>query len=409
MSTRKFLNFFFIIMLLAIYNVPIGALNFSLDRLLIPIAFVALLVNNRTKVPGLGLLIFWLITSSILSIVFADNYDLRGFMSFGPSWFQSIVVFYLAVASANKFGVDLLDKVFKWHLYILIPLTLYGFWFVYVKGVINFKYPLDFLLGDINSQIHKVKMLRNNRLFFPLSSAPRLGFVAGCLFIYFLYFIKSRRSKWWYCGSSLFIMLVTISRGPIVSLVLSFVLAYFLKGALKKTIKNQIVVYFFMMIIGLFVILNVEAFFELENSPFKRIFLLGSEQDASFQGHLNIRLEVLKKVFSGTVTHLFFGYGLGQFLVITGTTSAHSSYFTQLYEQGIFGVLGYLLVFITTVGTSMRLYLKYPSKHTMSFLVMAIFLGVIHLTYDAITTTILWAYTGFVYGASLYLKRVYEA
>jgi hypothetical protein len=277
---------------------------------------------------------------------------------------------------------------------------LYGFWFVYVQDKIVFNYPLSGFLPDLAHDDHKVGMLRNSRLFFPFSSAPRLGFVAGMLLIYFFYFAQTKKQKWLMVGGSIFIVLVTISRGPVLSLVVSFALAYLIKNFYRGKMHYLLLFGIVALLLGLgFTLVSVS-----EGSTFARLFSIGSD-DASIQGHLGIRFKVLDMIFSNNLHHFFFGYGLGQIEHQLSISSAHSSYFTQLFEQGVFGVIAFATMYIILITKAWKYYRLNPANEVFGLFVIAIYLGIVHLAYDALSMVILWAYNGLVWGYINYLQK----
>lgn len=404
MNARKLMLLFFCLIPLAVYHIPIGPINLSIDRLLL---ILVLLIIPSIELPSVKngfLVVFILVLTSVLSMAFASNYKLEGLIYFGPSWFQSIMVFYISLLIGAKYGPSFTDKVFRIHFYMLLLLTLYGFWFVYIQSDMSFKYPLSSFLPEFEADRHKFTMLRNHRLFFPFSSAPRLGFVGGVLMIYFWFFHKSKKEKWIMSLLSLFIVLVTISRGPIFSLILSFGLTFIIVNSIRTRFFNIIMSFVFLVMVALMLI----QFDLSDDSMFARLFSVGSD-DASLQGHYNVRVRVLSMIFGDDWTRLFFGYGLGQIDDILNVTSAHSSYFTQLFEQGLVGVFAFALMYLIIIRKAVRYYLLERGKVATGLLVLALYLGVIHLAYDAISMVVLWAYNGFVWAYLNYKEKNYHA
>ncbi len=400
MNPRRLLLIFYALIPLAIYHVPLGVLNISFDRLMLVFVVGILVAYPFGKVKRLMMLVRLLLLATALSMLFADDYQLDGLIKFGPSWIQSILVMYISVVVANKYGGQFINKIFRIHFFTLFVLTLYGFWFVYIQDNITFKYPLDAFLPDLANDEHKVGMLRHSRMFFPFSSAPRLGFVAGLLMIFFFYYSKTKRQKWLMVGGSLFVVLVTISRGPVVSVAVSFALAYLIKNFYRGKIHYLLVFGIVVAILGAaFTLISVA-----DSSTFARLFSFGSD-DASLQGHLGIRFRVLDMIFTNNLHHFFFGYGLGQIEHQLAISSAHSSYFTQLFEQGIFGVIAFATMYILLIGKAWRYYKTNPTREVFALFIIAIYLAIIHFAYDALSMVILWAYNGLVWGYINYRER----
>ncbi len=400
MNPRRLLLIFYALIPLAIYHLPLGALNISFDRVMLILVIAIFIYYPFTKVRGLIQVVRLLLLSTALSMIFSEDYQMSGFIKFGPSWLQSILVMYISVLVANKYGGLFVDKVFKIHFFTLLLLTLYGFWYVYVQDKITFTYPLDAFLPKLEHDDHKVGMLRNSRLFFPFSSAPRLGFVAGALMLYFFYFVKNKKYKWFLVIASLFIVLVTISRGPVLSLIAALGLAYTIVNLYKGRVHYLVILGVLVVLLGVgFTLVTIS-----DNSMFARLFSIG-EEDASFRGHLNIRVRVLEMIFSNNLMPMIFGYGMGQIDHLLNISSAHSSYFTQLFEQGVFGVIAFASMFIAMITKAWKLYKKRLGKELLGLFVIALYLAVIHLAYDALSMVILWAYNGLIWGYLNYLEK----
>ncbi len=408
MSVKNILYLFYGLIPLAIYHFPVGGLNLSLDRLMLVVIMLSFVMYRFKGVPDLAATSFILFATTIMSVVLASSFQMEGLIKYGPSWFQSIFVFFVSSIFAFKFGEDFVKRIAKIHFWIFLICTLYGFYYRYFLDTMNFEYPLSSFLPNLNEDQHKVGMLYHKRLFFPLSSAPRLGFMAGILFIFFSFYLNRSKKKWFFLLASLFVLIVTISRGPIVSLILAFAMGYLIKNFFRGRLVYQVII--LVSIIGLLYL--AFQFMEgqlIEGSKFSRIFDLGSEEDASFEGHLNVRIKVVEYIFGGDFVNLFFGYGFGQLAYHLFVSSAHSSYFTILFEQGLVGVFALGLVYVLMIVKTWKLYIKYPSKQAFGLFVMSLFLTLVHLVYDAFTLVILWAYVGFVWGLSYFFKRKYAS
>lgn len=141
-----------------------------------------------------------------------------------------------------------------------------------------------------------------------------------------------------------------------------------------------------------------------EGSTFARLLSFGSD-DASLQGHLNVRAKVLDMIFANDLGHFFFGFGLGQTEHHLHVSSAHSTYFIQLFEQVLFGVIALVSIYIIMVSKAWRNYKSNPNKEFLGLFVIFVYLSVIHLAYDALSMTILYACNGLVWGCINYLQK----
>jgi O-antigen ligase len=273
----------------------------------------------------------------------------------------------------------------------------------------SFDYPFSGFLPNFEDDSHKFNQLYNLRIFFPLSAAPRLGFVLGFLLLAIpiknFYALNTRKTRDRIIASLLlFGIILTVSRGPIISLILSLLIYHFLrvKDNFKTGFKNSI--YIIVSLIFLVVIFN--QYLSLEDFKFDRLFSLGTE-DASFQGHANVRLLSVTTIFSSSVLNLFFGYGIGHTQDVLDVSSAHSSFFTILLEQGLLGFFAFISLFLIMTFNSIKLYINSRRKSLNStfykyLVAISVFLTVIHLVYDATTLVIVWAYNGLILGLIKY-------
>jgi len=401
-NVKNIFLIFYALIPLSAYQFSIG-IGISLDRILLPLVLILVLTLRFDKVHGLLTVLFLLFSSSVFSILFSNSYEWVGFYKLGPSWFQSIIVFVFSVLVAEKFGEFWVRRIFLLNLLVLFFFACYGFWYRYILDDVNVIYPFSSYLPDLLDNKHKWTMLYHKRLFFPFSSAPRLGFVAGFLTIYYIFFSPETRRRFFFVAASLFILIVTISRGPMLSLFLSIFLVLvftnFYRGRFFPLLISTIFISVLFVLIG-YVDLS-------DSSKFERLFSLSAE-DESLQGHLGIRLRVLNLVFNNSVVNMFFGYGLGQTEPLLNVSSAHSSYFTQLFEQGLFGIFSYALVYLLILRNAWLLYKVKPSRRALGLFVLAVYLTLIHFAYDAISMVILWAYNGLVWGLINFEKKYGE-
>ena len=391
----------FITIPLSIYNIPIAGLNLSIDRLLLILGITLIIIIN---VP-LNLIAFrfsvLLFISTLLSILFSDiDYEL--FFRYAPSWFQALMIFTISASFASYYDFSFFNKIVKWHLVIITFFTIYGIWHLYILGNMYFYYPFPSYYKDLLTDSHKLGMLGNLRLFFPFSSAPRLGFVAGFMCLFFMLDpFMSKKKKYIYSMISFLIVLVTISRGPIFAIFFSLIFVSITTKLYKKNMNLILLIIPLILFLG---IMYISPELGIEHSKFSRLLNVTGD-DASFEGHLNVRLRVLEMVFSNSPTNLFFGFGFGQTQKILHVSSAHSSFFTVLFEQGLFGLISMLTAYIVTIYLAVKNWLFNSDKNNYRFVVLSLYLLVIHLAYDAFTMTLLWSYNGFILGYILMLKR----
>lgn len=407
-KVEKLLIFYFTSVTIAIYNIPIvGGLNLSIDRLLVLPAFALILYFCNRRIWGLTEAILMLIISSAFSLLFSDGIQLKGILKLLPSYILCLFILHNATKACFHFNLSFSTRILRYHWLIILFFTLYGFYYRYILNEIFFVYPFNSFLGDLSTDEHKINMIRYFRLFFPLSSAPRLGFVAIALLLYHIY-IKNLIPKysWIVTVSLIFVTLLTVSRGPIVALFVTLWIGQLIKAFRENKLKTFFKFHVVLLIL-LFGSYFLIALIAEDFNSYSRLLLFASSDDSSFEGHLGVRMRVLENLINSDIKTIFFGNGLGHFELKLGTSSAHSSIFTQLYEQGIFGLFTYSVIYSIPIFIGLKTYFKFPSKITLGLFKISLFLFLIHFTYDAITTANLWLYQGLVWGVLLKIKNLY--
>lgn len=391
---------------LQVYNIPLGFINLSVDRILLISCLALLPFYLRYFDKDILVIVFLLLSSTTMSLLMADNLDLL--MKFFPSWLQSILVFVIAfiLAKKRKFSFCLVHLS---HSYLLIFFVLYSFFYLYIVGTVSFSYPLSQFLPNFEEDSHKLSQLYNLRVFFPFSAAPRLGFVLGFLFLAIpikKYYSNSKENT---INSLIGFFLIvgvvlTISRGPLVSLIFALFIYYLF--VLKSNYKIGVKYSLYILIAILFITYLLNNYVPLERIKFERLLSFGME-DASFEGHANVRMRALVTIFTSPFLNSLFGYGIGHSQDVLGVSSVHSSYFTIMLEQGIAGFIAYTSIYILMLYSSIKLYLiskksGYQTKVFIYLITISVYLSAIHIVYDATTLVILWAYNGIILGIIKY-------
>lgn len=398
LSYRNFFLLLFISLPLAVYNIPFGGLNFSVDRILFILSFFIIIKYPLNKT-AFRFVVLLLITT-LFSMIFS-NIESHLFFKYFPSWFQSLIIFMLSTTLTIKYGTKFLNKIVKGHFIIILFFTMYGLWHIYVLGEIYFNYPLPSLYNDILSDSHKLSMLGNLRLFFPFSSAPRLGFVAGFIGLFYLMDPHlNNKKKYLIVTLSIIMVVSTISRGPIFALFASLFVAFFIRTLYKSKKYFLLIPPMILALVITFIFLETE----LEGSKYGRLLLVQGD-DYSFKGHLSVRLKVLEMIFTESPINLFFGFGFGQTQQIMNVSSAHSSFFTVLFEQGLIGLISMLSIYLYSTYLALKNWLLHSNKINFRLLVLSLYLIFIHLAYDAYTMQTLWYFSGMVLGYMIIIKN----
>lgn len=398
--TENYFKVLFICIPLAVYSLPLGFVNISIDRLLLLVGLFLMVPLKLSVLKKPFNLVLLLLVSTFLSIFFS-KIDYVLLVKFLPSWIQSLIIFVVSTSLSFYFREKLITKVLYFQLIIIFFFVVYGIWNIFYLKNLYYELPFPSFLPDILDDKHKLGMMGNMRLFFPFSSAPRLGFVGGFLFLFFLLNPWTKiKLKYIFCFMSAIIVVFSISRGPIVSVLFVLFIGYILKRL--RNGKFHVIFVTIPIFLSLALLLFINQSFDKE-SKFARLTNLSGE-DASFQGHLGVRLKVVDMIFSDLSSETFFGYGVAQTQRVLNVSSAHSSYFTILLEQGVIGLFIFISVFLMILFRAYKLWQSKNCKLYYLLLIISLYLFFIHFTYDAISMTILWFYNGLTYGLILSKK-----
>lgn len=388
--------------ILAIYRIPIGPINISIDRILF-LPSLLIIFGYYLKKGFLNYILYALLLILFVSTILNISY-LKESFTFIPSYVLCLFYFWIAAQYSTFQNSIHLNRIINFSFWIILIFSIYGFYYRYVLGEIYFSYPLKNFLGNLSNDEHKINMIRYYRLFFPLSSAPRLGFVAALIFLYNKFYQNISKYNRVVNYGSILVLLLTISRGPIIALLLSLYGGYFFKDFKENRLSRQFKIIFAgISTLVLFTILFLN--FKEDLGMFERFFRFATDKaDNSVSGHLGIRMAVIHEMFSGNILDLFFGHGIGLFAYLTGTSSAHSTYFTIFYEQGLLGLIIMLGIFLSLVLMAIKNYLNNPIDENLGLLIIALYFFLIHLAYDATTTFPLWVFLGIIWGKINYRK-----
>lgn len=387
---------------LAVYHISLGPINISLDRLILILFFpfwgyILLTTSWSRKI------IFFTLSLPILAFVSAlanDSIDISQFVNYVPSWIISVLLFALAfhftVDNSHKKPIHRIIEVHGW---LIIFFAGYISFHTILLRNYSFNLPFGQWLGGLMEDPHKLSMLRNNRLFFPFSSSPRLGFIAGFISLFFFFKPGTNFRHLTVALLTFVVLVLTFSRGAILSFILTVFFSMIMIILKYQSERYQLKRIFIISVLGIVI---VSVFFSLSDTvpqlKTDRLLLL-SFDDPSAEGHLGVRIRVLATMLESDIVNFLFGYGPGNTRRVLSVSSAHSSYFTVLIEQGFVGFLffifawGSLLILLTFarnhgIGGKNGLFL-----HVLSF-----HLFIVHMFYEASTLTLLWIYLGFTYG-----------
>ncbi len=232
--------------------------------------------------------------------------------------------------------------------------------------------------------------IRNSLLWL---DANNFGYGLATLFLFSLYFFfyedKIRtKSKYRYYLQYLimFVFLIsiifTLSRGAILSLVLSSIFVFlFFKDVSKKKRKFLVISSIIFLITFTALPTVSEKLLELSDRISLGLGLFGySKTNTVLTGLETTRLEVAKKAFFEFLDKPIFGWGGGDMGVISGTSN-HAYYINFLAQWGLVGFSIYLFLYfiiISKVLKSLKVanYLN-SSTHGLGILLLGLFITII--------------------------------
>jgi hypothetical protein len=390
---------------LALFNIKFG-LGWSADRLLLMLLLVFFPFYYKYRCSSLGvagyavaLLLFFLMFGSILTADFGIS------LKFLPSLVQSYILFGLTafVIKNNPRAFKIVKPILYSWVAILVVFSCYMIFFYYILGLKYVPFPFG---GEYSDEEHRMAMMRSQRLFLPFASAPFLGAVSGFIALWSLT-IFIRTKQWLILGVGFIMLLITIltmSRGPVLSLIVSFsffmVAGFFLR--VIKRIKPLLVFILLATAVALIIMFIQEM--QVENIGRASLDRLSIDIDEIGQSrHLDIRLNALGSFVNGSFVQILFGQGLGSYGVRGIGAYTFSSYLTILVETGVFEALVFLFVVSYPLFKCWKgMFSAYNSVRFMSlhFFVLALYISLTHLFYELKTLQSLWLQLAFVFGMS---------
>jgi len=236
----------------------------------------------------------------------------------------------------------------------------------------------------------------------PTASAPFLGAVSGFFAIYGITdFLSNNNKKTLFTSiAMLAVCILTLSRGPLLSFLISITVYHLLVSMYVKNNLNKaslIVPFVFLLV---FISISIYSSFQL--SEFGRDTasrLIFTAQDILESRHLSLRARALELFIDGSFSQKIFGCGLGSIGEDGLGAYSFSSYLTILVETGLLGAVGVLVVMLSPIK---KLYKKtkfHIAYRTMfiQYFSMAVFLLLVNSFYELKTLQLLWVLMSFIY------------
>lgn len=398
---------------LSIYSVRVMGLGLSLDRLLL----VFLLLGLPSYLSQRGASLRWpqylalLGVGSVFLSIFSgaglDSYAIR----FVPSMLQGYVL--LAVGSivfANNFRANrILILIFSVWAVIFAVFSLHMCYYYYVRGELAVPFPFIGFVSDMN--IHMFNMMRDRRLFMPLSSAPHLGAVTGFLVLWLtMAYLNCRRVPLLLLAIPLFVICVlTFSRGPLLAVFLSGFTFLFLgqfTGAVKIDFRMVLLLFFAVLLFGLygyFKKVQLDVFGSIKSDR-----LMINFEEILHGRHLMLRLSAFSLFADGNPLQMITGQGFGAFSKYGVGEYSFASYLTLLVEVGLFGATVFCLVYLIPILVFFRKLTRHRSFRNWALLLLAssIALAIMHFFYELKTLTPLWLLTSYISGLAVSQNEV---
>ena len=387
------------------YNIQFG-LGWTVDRvlLIVLILFFPLYFSKRRISWGIApLIVCFGIISLVLSVMTGGI--TKGVVRYLPSLLQSYVVLGVGayVFKDNPRAFKIINYIFISWAIILLVFTAYMFFFYYVLNITFVPSPFG---GEYTGLEHKLGMMKSRRFFLPFASSPHLGAIAGFIGLWaMIIFLKTRRWLMLVLGIIMLnILVLSLSRGPVLSFILVFFLFVGMGCALKVVKINKQL--FGIALAFVIIISAIGSYHGLQTETVGKASvdrLAIANEDMSQSRHLEMRLHALELFEHGTLFQLFCGQGLGAFEASGVGAYSFASYLTFLVETGILGAF----VFVTIVGWPLllcgwkALFSSGNKRFWFLFIfTMALYIALVHLFYEQKTLPCLWLSTSFVFGLS---------
>lgn len=418
-TTRgKYYNILFITMAISMpfqmVSLSFSGFNVSIDRFLLIVLFALFPLFYRNlhhqKSDAFILFLgFWLMIS-VFATAFTNDGINDTALELLPRQIQCYIIFLIsAFIFKNNYAADkTLSIILGSWILIFTFYSVYSLIYYYIIGGSKIDFPI---LGVIGDTLHSKVMIRLKRLFVPTSTSPNLGVIAGFISLWYLMLYSKVENKKHLIAvvTSAVIMILTLSRGPILSFIIGFIAfsyinwKYKLYGTFKISIRTLAL---FTLLIYAF--LYYQSYQSSGGYGTSANRLLDITDGGSESRHLSLKLLALNMFYEGGFIQKIFGNGIYSIRQTLLGDSAFSSYLNLLAEMGLFSFVPFIIVIFTPLmkKRSLPMNLTELVKNSYPTVVLAIFVAISHIFYKFETLELLWLLSGYLFGKSR-TDRVY--
>lgn len=393
---------------LQLYNLSFAGLSWSLDRVLLVIAFLMLPFYMQKRRMRIGLPQVLMVLSCLslpMSAVTGDGMD-SYFSDIALSLGQGMILFGIGsfVVKDNPKALKIATFIGLGWFAIFGVFSVYMLYFYYVKGAIAVPYPFIGYISDFD--IHKLMMMRSRRLFMPLASAPFLGAAAGFMgMFFFCVYLQTKRFMGFFLGLGfVFICLLTLSRGPMLSFVLAFSVMIGVGLAMRVVHLDRRLFIAGLACLLVFGGLRYYQHFQMEKEGKATSSRMTIDLEKISQGrHLQLRLHAFTMLQRSSAPQLLFGQGFGAFEKDGIGAYSFTGYLTLLVETGLYGATIFTLIYLLPLLSAWLSFVRHRKRIPWMFYVfcMALYLFCCHLFYELKAVRELWIAISIVYGLAV--------
>ncbi len=282
--------------------------------------------------PVFGLLIFVLfLVLTFLNVIFDGGHAIKMQLVFTIIYFQSFLVFIISYYALKKVK---LDYVFK--LYLVVGLLLF------------FR-----MAAEESQNLFNLSTVRGERIEANFAGAVNnFALLIGLCVIISFFYIKNKTWKVILSISSLFVLVLTLSRGALLGTIFTlFMVAFY--DTDSKTLKNLLRISATVAIIGivgLFYLDKVDLLWATVQDRFLGFFDGKTSLKQFSSGRGLIFMDIYKNHFvDSSLFELLFGHGMGSIdFKVNGSPyeSSHNIFMDFAYRNGLLFLFSYMLFFL---------------------------------------------------------------
>ena len=392
---KAFISTFFLFFISI--NSPFGGI--TIDRLLSLLIFIIVILAFNHKYNLFG--------ASILFLLFFVSINKLYYVSeLAPKYFLFVICMITLYNSfrIGQFNIRF-DKYFIFSYLVLLIISVYSVYGFLTTGTVPSTFPFLDSLSFIRT-VNYDHMAQVNlsylfpRLSLPYPTPPQLSLILAIYSLFFLNKIFYGHSKLYLFLfiSSLFLMLLTISRSGIIPFVFISFLYY-------NYYSNSSIFSKYSKILFLFIFVSVSIYIfnqDLSLLLYQRFFDLSFESFTA--GHSTARLVGIDLFLNGSIFQMLFGQGIGNYYGL----HAHMTSLTFLVEIGIIGTILFIFLFAQRIIICYKFIKKFPeeSENHLFELMLLLLIFFAMALYEFTYLVPVYVFMGLAVGNSYYESKV---